>query len=77
MKILESKNFIWRVVDVLKKERIRQDITQYRLAKETGLSKTSILRIERHEQSPTAATLYMIAKYLKVRLGEIISNLDE
>lgn len=74
MKMIEAQHFIGTIIDVLRQ---RQGISQYRLAKDTGLSKTSILRIERFEQNPTAATLYVIAKYLNVRIGDIFNKLDK
>lgn len=77
MRKQDAQNFMKKVITALKTERLKQDISQYELAKRSGLDKTSILNIERFEQNPTGATLYMIAKTLNVRLGDIINSVDE
>lgn len=65
-----------KVVTLLKKERERQGITPYRMAMDTGLSKNSILYIERLTQKPSFYTLVIMADYLKVSLSEIIEKVE-
>lgn len=57
------------------KKRIQQGISQYKLAQETGLSKSSILYIERLKQKPAMYTLLMIADCLNVDLSDVLKSL--
>lgn len=66
-----------KVIIALKKERIRQGISRYKLAKDIDMSQSSMMNIEKLTQKPTFYTLWMIANYLNVRLGDIINNIDE
>ncbi len=77
MKIDEVGHISDMVVEILKQERIRQGISQYKLAKECGLSKTSIAFIERFENKPTLRTLLMIADCLDIDLGAIVTKLNK
>ena len=70
MKIDEAGHISDMVVELLKQERIHRGISQYKLAKECGLCKTSIAFIERFENKPTLRTLLMISDCLQVDLGE-------
>lgn len=70
----EFQNISDRVVTSLKEERIRQGISPYRMAMDTGLSKNSVLNIERLIQKPALYTVMMIANYLKADLSEIIKK---
>lgn len=58
------------IVLKLRQERLRQGITQYKLAQETGMSKSSVLYIENLTQKPSLYTIIMIADYLGVDLSE-------
>ena len=72
----EAQNLSDEVVLLLKQERIKQGITPYRLAKDTGLSKNSVLNIERLSQKPALYTLMIIANYLDISLGKVISEIE-
>lgn len=61
------------VVEELKKLRNKHKISQYKIAKDTGLSKSTISRIESFQQKPTLMVLYIIADYLQEDLGKILS----
>ncbi len=74
MKIEEAGHISDKVVEILREERVRRKISQYQLAKGCGLSKTSIAFIERFENKPTLRTLVMIADYLKVDLGQAVTD---
>ena len=65
------------VVELLKQERIRRGISQYKLAKECGLSKTSIAFIERFENKLTLRTLLMISDCLQVDLGDVLKTVKK
>ena len=71
----DAQNISDKIVAVLKEERIK-GISQYKLAKDTGMSKSSILYIENGKQHPTLYTIILISKYLNVEIGSIISSID-
>ncbi|MBQ7413457.1 MAG: helix-turn-helix transcriptional regulator [Alphaproteobacteria bacterium] len=60
------------VILKLKEERMKQGISQYRIAKDTGMSKSSILYIENLTQRPTLYTVILLANYLKIDLKKIL-----
>ncbi|MCL2331093.1 MAG: helix-turn-helix domain-containing protein [Proteobacteria bacterium] len=66
-----------QVITSLRKQRLGKNITQYKLAKETGISKSSIYYIESLKQRPTLYTLLMIADYLEVNLSDIIKQFED
>ena len=70
MKIREAQTFSDEVVDLLVQERIRQNISRYRLAKECGITEAALSYIERHERRPTLYTLKMIADTLNIQLAD-------
>ena len=70
MKIREAQTFSDEVVDLLVQERIRQNISRYRLAKECGITEVALSYIERHERRPTLYTLKMIADTLNIQLAD-------
>ena len=74
MKIDDANKISDIVVALLKAERIRQGMSQYKLAKECGLSKTSVAFIERNENKPTLSTLVRIADALNVDLSEYLQK---
>ena len=73
----DAQNISDRIVAVLKEERIKKGISQYKLAKDTGMSKSSILYIENGKQHPTLYTIILISKYLNVEIGSKISSIEE
>ena len=73
----DAQNISDKIVAVLKEERIKKGISQYKLAKVTGMSKSSILYIENGKQHPTLYTIILISKYLNVEIGSIISSIEE
>ena len=66
-----------RIVAVLKEERIRLGITQYKLAKDIGMSKSSILYIENFTQHPTLYTVILIADYLNIDMKDVMSKISK
>lgn len=71
----EAQHISDKIINALKNERIRQNISQYQLAKGTGISKSSILYIEQFKQKPSLAIVILIANYLKVDLSSIINKI--
>lgn len=73
----DAQNISDKVAYLLKEERLKRDISKYRLSKETGLSESSILYIENYTQKPTLYTFLLIADYLGVDFAEIIKQAQE
>jgi len=66
-----------KVITSLRKVRLDKNISQYRLAKDMGLGKSTISQIENLKQKPTLYTTLMIADYLKVKLSDIIKQVED
>lgn len=64
------------VIDELQKERLRQGLSKYRLAQETGISLQGISLIERGQRLPTLHTLLRLAEALQVSLGDLIQKAE-
>ena len=62
------------IVSALTKERINQGISQYKMAKDIGMSKSSILYIENQTQTPSLRTIIIIADYLGVKLNVLLDD---
>ena len=77
MKIDEAGHISAMVVELLKQDRIRRGISQYKLAKECGLCKTSIAFIERFENKHTHRTLLMISDFLQVDLCDVLKTVKK
>ncbi len=74
MKKREAQKLSDAIVDVLADVRESKRISVYRIAKDLGISHSSILYIENHKQKPTLFFIMMIADYLGADLGAIISK---
>lgn len=70
----DAQNISDKIVEALKERRIPLGVSQYKIAQETGLSKSSILYVERLKQKPAMYTLLLIADYLEADLPEIIKK---
>ncbi len=57
-----------KVVLALKRARMEKSISRYKLAQETGLSQSSIVKIEELRQNPTLSTLMEISINLHFNL---------
>ena len=51
-------------------------ITQYKMAKDTGMSKSSILYIENFTQRPSLYTIIMLADYLGLDFSEVLKKVS-
>ncbi|MBR3501839.1 MAG: helix-turn-helix transcriptional regulator [Alphaproteobacteria bacterium] len=72
----EAQKISNQIIAVLREERIKKGISQYKLAKDIGMSKSSILYIENQTQHPTLYTALLIANYLNVDISEIIKEIN-
>lgn len=59
----------------IREGRTRQNLTLKQLARRTGLSVSLLSQIERAESSASISSLYRIASALRVRMGELFSDL--
>ena len=75
MKKRQAQEISDKIVAVLRTKRIEKSITQYKMAKETGMSKSSILYIESCKQRPSLYTVLMLADYLDLDLSQVMKNL--
>ena len=73
----EAQELSNKIVTVLREKRKTKKISQYKLAKEIGMSKSSILYIENLTQHPTLYTILLIADYLNVDIGNIINQIKK
>ncbi|HAK06174.1 MAG TPA: XRE family transcriptional regulator [Spartobacteria bacterium] len=62
------------VVRLLRKERIRREISLNRLAEKAGLSRSMVSYVERGMRNPTLDTLLRIAGALNVDLWRLIKR---
>lgn len=72
MKIREAHIFSDKVVTLIKKEQQNKGISNYTLARLSGISETSLSYIFRHQRRPTLYTLKMITEALGLPLSEIV-----
>lgn len=75
MKKREAQKLSDEIVAVLKQKRIELGITQYKMAQDTGMSKSSILYIETFKQHPSLYTVLMLSDYLGLDLGRVIQEI--
>ncbi len=77
MKIREAQIFSDNVVDLIKTEQQKQNISNYALAQKSQLSEASLSYIFNHHRHPTLYTLTMITSALNLSLSEIIRHAEE
>ena len=77
MKKRQAQEISDQIVAVLRQKRLEQGITQYKMAKDTGMSKSSILYIENHTQRPTLYTVLLLADYLGVDFSQVVREVLE
>ena len=74
MKKRQAQEISDKIISILREERLKKGITQYKMAKDTGMSKSSILYIENCTQHPTLYTALLLADYLKLDFAEIVQE---
>jgi len=67
---LTLKRLIMRV----KQLRAKREMSQYDLARVSGVSREYIARLETGHHDPSLSTLEKLAKALKVKVGELIGG---
>ena len=70
----KNQSRVNQVVLAFKKERIRKNVSRYKLAQATGLSESSIAKIEDLKQNPTLSTLMEMSVSINFDLPEDAEN---
>lgn len=70
----KNQNRVNQIVLAMKKERIKQKVSRYRLAHDTGLSESSVAKIEDLKQNPTLSTLIEMAISLNFDLPQALKD---
>ena len=68
---------IARLVELLRGERLRQELSINEVATRSGLSHTMVMRVEKRERLPTIDTLLRIADALGVNLWKVLKSATE
>ena len=74
MKKRQAQEISDKIVALLREERLKKGITQYKMAKDTGMSKSSILYIENCTQRPTLYTALLLADYLGLDFSKVVQE---
>ena len=61
------------VILKLRAARLKQGLSQYRVAKDIGMSKSSLLYIENLTQRPTLDTVILLALYLNMDFRDLFT----
>lgn len=72
----EAEKGVKRLVRELVSLRKAAGVSQYRIAKLTGLSREAIRLIENGERSPTLHSLLLIASSLETKLGPLLETVE-
>lgn len=70
----QRQKIIKRIIDALRTERLKQGLSQNKLAELSGIDHTMVLRVEKQERMPTIDTLLRMAGALKIELGSVITD---
>ena len=70
----KNQSRVNQVVLAFKKERIRKNVSRYKLAQATGLSESSIAKIEDLKQNPTLSTLMEMAVSINFDLPKALKE---
>ena len=76
MKKRKAQEISDQIVAILRSVRLEKGITQYKMAKDTGMSKSSILYIENFTQRPSLYTVILLADYLGVDFSEVLKKVN-
>ena len=72
-----AEAFLKALVDVMREERIRLDISQDYLATKSGVDRGTISRLERLERIPSILALYDLAEALGTPLQVFVEKADK
>ena len=70
----KNQSRVNQVVLAFKKERIRKNVSRYKLAQATGLSESSIAKIEDLKQNPTLSTLMEMSVSINFDLPKVLKE---
>lgn len=76
MNLEKSQQFSRTVVDALKRVRQKKGISQEKLAKTCGLSRSAISMIESGDRNPTLFVCHALAAGLGVQLSKVIRDAE-
>ena len=76
MKIRDAQNFSDLVVDALFAEKERRGISNYKVAKECGISEAALSYIKHHKTRPTLYTLELISDVIEVDLSKFVLEVE-
>lgn len=65
-----------KVVALLIKERKARNVSCYYVSKDTGLSQSTLHKIENFKQTPSLTTLFLITRSLELDLSDIIKQVE-
>ena len=71
-----SEQAVLRLAKLLQKTREEQSLSKNELSQRSGVSRTSILRIEQGERSPSIYILMLLAKSLDVDLWKLLKEAE-
>ncbi len=71
-----ASKFVDKVVTAFKEQRQLAEVSQYRLAELTGLSREAIRLIENGQRSPTLHSLFLMSSSLGIDLAAILGDLE-
>jgi len=74
MTSLDDQKFLRRLGERIREQRIRQNLTQAQFGQKCGLHRTFVGSVERGERNLSILNLRLIARVLKVPLGELLAG---
>jgi|APGre2960657423_1045063.scaffolds.fasta_scaffold02579_9 DNA-binding XRE family transcriptional regulator len=72
---MDTKQKEKKVCKRLKERRAEMEITQYELAKKSGLERKTVNRIEQGHYSPSLSSLFMLCTAMKISPSEILDGI--
>ncbi|MGN1091153.1 MAG: helix-turn-helix transcriptional regulator [Alphaproteobacteria bacterium] len=68
----ENEEKVYNLIERLKEERLKQGLSQERLALKAKIHRTSVGHIEAHQMSPTLLMCLKIASALNINLKDLL-----
>lgn len=76
-KSARRQKIIRHVIDAIKAERLRLNLSQNQVAKRAKLDHTMILRVEKGDRMPTIDTLLRMADAVGLELGALVTDANQ
>jgi DNA-binding XRE family transcriptional regulator len=64
-------------IDILREKRESLGVSKKRLAEDSGVTRTAIILMERHERSPSLELLLRLSMALQIPFSEVIAEADK